>query len=184
MGEDVCRRHIQAVFIAIASSTDNFLVGLSVGLTRKPLPLHVLWGIAFCNATGCFIATSSGEFGGNLVNDQAGNVLACFAFTYLAAKEYLEAQDTEQQIPKQASLALALPMTINNLAGGITAGLLGIPAFWNFVYALSVSVLTMWIGYGLGKKFLSVSRKNHLLTYAPVLIYLSLSGHCLAEAFL
>ena len=52
--------HIQALMLSLASSTDNFLVGLSVGLAQKRLLASVLWGIALCNATGTFVATTGG----------------------------------------------------------------------------------------------------------------------------
>ena len=175
-------QHAQAIFICLASSTDNFLVGLSVGLTRKPLSPKVLWGIALCNAMGCFVATSGGNFGAAfLPDDQAANVLACLAFGYLAWKEYAEANDAANNgTPKKVSLDLALPMTLNNLAGGVTAGVLGVAPLWNFLYALLMSVLTMWVGYQLGKAFSGLG-KSSSLTYGPILIYLALSVQSLVE---
>ena len=183
-------QHVQALGIALASSTDNFLVGLSVGLTRKPLSQIVLWGIALCNAAGCWVATSGGSWGAQhfLQDPAAANALACLAFAYLALKEYTEAQDhnnTEDK-PKHVSLHLALPMTLNNLAGGVTAGVLGVSAWWNFVYALIMSVLTMWIGYGLGKVFSGrlqqqSSSNSHWFVYGPILIYLALALQSLVD---
>ena len=84
---------------------------------------------------------------------------------------------------------LALPMTLNNLAGGVTAGVLGVSAWWNFVYAIIMSVLTMWVGYRLGKAFSSgglqqqqqQTRSNRWLTYVPILIYLALALQSLLE---
>jgi putative Mn2+ efflux pump MntP len=75
--------------------------------------------------------------------------------------------------PKQVSLALALPMTLNNIAGGVTAGVLGVPPLWNFVYALAISVLTMWVGYRLGRGF-SGARRQRSLAYGTIFIYLIL----------
>ena len=106
------------------------LQGRLLALSRKPLSQKVLWGIAICNAAGCYIATSGGSLGAQyLMNDQTTNGIACLAFVYLAIKEYMEASDNgslPQDKPKQVSLDLALPMTVNNLAGGVTAGVLGV----------------------------------------------------------
>lgn len=164
-------QHVQALLIATASSTDNFLVGLGVALSGKPLPTKVLWGIAICNALGCWLATagggiifSIGDGEGGSTNTAAGSilnyVLAGFAFGLLAFQEYREmknnspatASTTQQHQRKEASLQLALPMTLNNLAGGVTGGVLGVPIWINTLYALIVSVGTMYIGYKLGTR--------------------------------
>lgn len=178
-------QHAQALSISLASSTDNFLVGLSVGLARKPLPQHVLWGIALCNAAGCFLATSGGSLGAAYFLDHVtANGMACLAFTYLSWKEYAEGRATSSsgtpgtsfsQQQQKVSLDLALPMTLNNLAGGVTAGLLAISPAWNFLYALIMSVLTMWLGYQLGRAFSGLERQHPLLVYGPICIYLILS---------
>lgn len=186
-------QHIQALGIALASSTDNFLVGLSVGLTQKPLKRVVLWGIALCNATGCWIATSGGSWSARHLDPKAANGLACLAFSYLALKEYTDNNHNnnhaaqQQQAgnkPKHVSLQLALPMTLNNLAGGVTAGVLGVSAAHNFLYALLVSVLTMWVGYRLGKAFagnLQTAASNRWIMYGPILIYLTLALQSLVD---
>ena len=169
-------KHVQALFVAVASSTDNFLVGLSLGLSQKPLRWQVNIGIALCNALGCLVATSSGSLGARyFMDDQTANGIACVAFAYLAVKEYREVSDNAMsETPKSVSMDLALPMTLNNLAGGVTAGVLGVAPWWNFVYAFVVSVVTMWLGRRLGKVF-SGLRNHKSIIYGPICIYLVLS---------
>lgn len=195
-------QHVQALFISLASSTDNFLVGLSVGLTRKPLSLKVLWGIAACNAVGCLVATSGGSVGAQYFMDQrTANRIACLAFAYLAWQEYSEAppvgansgggspcalaasRDGAVSLPKQqhVSLDLALPMTLNNLAGGVAAGVVGISPLWNFLYALLMSVVTMSFGYRLGKVFSGLGQ-HRSIAYGPIVIYLALALQAVLEA--
>ena len=41
-------------------------------------------------------------------------------------------------------------MTLNNLAGGVTGGVMGISAGLNTLYAFVISVAFMWIGYCVG----------------------------------
>jgi len=177
----VAQHHLQAILLAAASSTDNFLVGLSVGLSGKPLPQHVLWGIAICNAAGCWVATAGGSvflewiirtvlLGGthedsdttetNSNTDATSNMLqyllAAAAFGYLAFQEYQEQQQQKKEqggegAAKPASLSLALPMTLNNLAGGVTGGVMGLSPSLNTFYALVISVVTMWVGFIVGK---------------------------------
>lgn len=178
-------QHVKALFISLASSTDNFLIGLSVGLTRKPLSSKVLWGIALCNAAGCLVATSGGSLGVHyLMDERTANVIACIAFAYLAWNEYSEVsfQETTSSPPRQVSLDLALPMTLNNLAGGVAAGVVGVSPLWNFAYALLMSAVTMWIGFQLGMVFSSVSPSRGLITYGPIVLYSALSLQSLLDA--
>ena len=209
------QHHIQALLLAAASSTDNFLVGLSVGLSGKPLPWHVLWGISLCNAAGCWIATMAGGEGGgwvlgiailgNEANEESNGelnwnyshgsssssttsnalqyLLAAASFGFLAYQEYQEQQEHQQQqqktkkksregdesdadkpcsvnggVPsKPASLQLALPMTLNNMAGGVTGGVMGLSPSLNALHALMISVVFMWLGQMLG----AITKSHH-----------------------
>jgi putative Mn2+ efflux pump MntP len=56
--------------------------------------------------------------------------------------------------PRQASLQLALPMTLNNLTGGVAGGLLGVSPLVGTFWALVASVISMNVGYWLGKRSL------------------------------
>ena len=117
--------HWQALWLALASSTDNFAVGVSMGL--RAARLEGLWEIAFCNAAGSFLASAGGR------QIQFLHPLAAMAFLYLAWEEFGSAPN--QLKLRQQWWEIALPMTLNNLAGGVTAGVMGIPPTVNFVYA-------------------------------------------------
>ena len=58
--DDDLHHHWQALVLAMASCTDNFLVGLCTGVAHRPLSAKVLWGIATCNATGSLVAAAAG----------------------------------------------------------------------------------------------------------------------------
>ena len=59
--DDDLHHHWQALVLAMASCTDNFLVGLCTGVANRPfLSAKVLWGIATCNATGSLVAAAAG----------------------------------------------------------------------------------------------------------------------------
>jgi putative Mn2+ efflux pump MntP len=197
--------HWQALVLAFASSTDNFLVGLCTGCTGKPLPVAVLWGIAICNAAGSLVATAGGAFCANTLHAtaQLQYGLAAAAFGYLAWIEYKElpASTTTTSKPnqtgssssssrQQASLSLALPMTLNNLAGGVAGGVVGLSAVTASLYALFVSVITMWVGYRLGllmygrqiQQDTTLSKSSHRSIYFSILLYSLLSLQSLWEA--
>jgi putative Mn2+ efflux pump MntP len=175
--------HLQALWIALASSTDNALVGLSVGLSGKTLSRTVQWGIALCNAVGCACATLGG---GILADYLPGTGLAALAFAYLAWQEYNDTttHTSNAPPPTTASLQLAIPMTLNNVAGGVTGGALGISATINFGYSMGVSVVTMWVGYRLGRAWSTTTGSTPVLSsrhasHASVVLFTLLSLHSL-----
>jgi putative Mn2+ efflux pump MntP len=191
--------HWQALVLAFASSTDNFLVGLCTGLVGKPLPVTVLWGIALCNAAGSLVATAGGAFCANTLHAtaQLQYGLAAAAFGYLAWIEYKEfpasttpSSNQTGSCRQQASLSLALPMTLNNLAGGVAGGVVGLSAVTASLYALFISVITMWVGYRLGllmygrqsQQGATLSKSSHRSVYFSILLYSLLSLQSLWEA--
>jgi putative Mn2+ efflux pump MntP len=164
------RQHVDALILALASSTDNFTVGFSVGLTGQLFPLAANAFIAVCNAVGAFVASYGGSFMGEALPSAAA-MLAALAFGYLALKElcsYLEHRQQQQQqnttsadnavsvvkkqIDMQNVLGLAIPMTLNNLAGGIAGGAAGLPPTMTATYCLISSFTSMTVGYFLGKR--------------------------------
>jgi putative Mn2+ efflux pump MntP len=190
--------HWQALVLALASSTDNFLVGLCTGLVGKPLPVAVLWRISICNAAGSLVATAGGAFCANTLHATAELQygLAAAAFGYLAWIEYRElpastsSNQTGSSSRQQASLSLALPMTLNNLAGGVAGGVVGLSAVTASLYALFISVITMWVGYRLGllmhgrqaQQGTTLWKSSNRSVYFSILLYSLLCLQSLREA--
>ena len=202
------RHHLDALLLSIASSTDNFTVGVSTGvvvnrhrhdhqhrgsnITKDDLPIWVNASISVSNALG---ALAAGFVGASVRSSQqiillpsssasasaaaatlAPPMLAAVAFGYLAIQElvsYLQAKRKDQEKssskkkettpifrPKRhlqhwtfADVAkLALPMTLNNLAGGVAGGAAGISPWINCIYAFLSSFLMMLVGFRIGKK--------------------------------
>ena len=116
---------VRALLLAVGSSVDNLAVGVSLGLTATPLRsmLVVNATIAACNALGAGLAT----FGGTLLGKSlpsAAPAIAALAFTYLGWQECRawgldEDSSLASLAVDNALLSLALPMTLNNLAGGL-----------------------------------------------------------------
>jgi putative Mn2+ efflux pump MntP len=163
------RHHLDALILALASSTDNFTVGFSVGLTGQLFPLGANAFIAVCNALGAFVASYGGSFMGEALPSAAA-MLAALAFGYLAQKElnsYLDHRKQQQNTPSadknsaastlkkidmQNVLGLAIPMTLNNLAGGIAGGAAGLSPTITAMYCLGASFGCLTFGYLLGKR--------------------------------
>lgn len=148
-------QHLDALLLALASSTDNFAVGFSIGIGRNNLPLWVNAAISFCNGLGAFLA----GYGGSLLNENLpffAPSLAAIVFGTLGVQElfsYTQGSDANTEsvlsnIP--LVLRLAVPMTLNNLAGGAAGGAVGLTPGISGLYALMASFLTMYIGHFIG----------------------------------
>jgi len=184
----LAQEHFQALCIAAASSTDNFLVGLALGTelqyseqsssSSQQHPPHALvWGIAASNAVGCYLATATGSA---VLQNSAGiqHVVAGTAFAYLGYKEYSSCADDSAApangaVPQQGQQnggqepqrhlpptfwQLALPMTLNNLAGGVASGVAGLSSLTATSYAFLISAIFMYAGLSLGAR---ITRRQH-----------------------
>ena len=146
----------RALLLALGSSVDNLAVGVSLGLTATPLHsmLVVNTIVAACNALGAGLAT----FGGTLLGKSLPNAapaIAALAFSYLGWQECRAWwQDEDSSVASlaldNALLSLALPMTLNNLAGGLAGGVAGIGPLTAAGLALVASFLMMYVGHLVG----------------------------------
>ena len=155
-----------AFLLALASSTDNFMVGLSVGISNQRLSFGANTLISTCNAAGAYLASFGGSALGQSLPPNLPPLLSAIAFGGLALREFWEFWQTvrskrrlllknkenynsEENADKRSdnyevedaasavgvninstgknlntsrAIHLAIPMTLNNLAGGV-AGL-------------------------------------------------------------
>jgi putative Mn2+ efflux pump MntP len=160
-------QHLDALLLALASSTDNFAVGVSVGIghNKKPLPVWANAVISVCNATGAWMAS----FGGVLLSQSMPLVaprLAALAFGVLALQELWSYRNgsngngNERHKLLQVSqvIRLAIPMTLNNVAGGVAAGAAGLSPGVSGMYALVASFGTMAMGHWVGRRLGHVTK--------------------------
>ena len=134
---------LDAFLLALASSTDNFMVGLSVGISNQSLSMGANALISVCNATGAWLASFGGDALGHSLPPHLPPLLSALAFGALALKEFwefgeglrrkkkvlqnkkdeeiMDANSTSSGKNLNISRAfhLAIPMTLNNLAGGV-----------------------------------------------------------------
>ena len=143
-----------ALLLAVSSSTDNLAVGFSLGLAGHPLPVSTNLIVSSTNTLGMVLAS----FGGQLLHGaapQLGGALGGCIFLYLGAGEIWSIGGSGQQSSPLASLyekpwLLALPMTLNNIAGGVAAGLSGEPPGAVAVLTFLMSLTLMAAGWVLG----------------------------------
>jgi putative Mn2+ efflux pump MntP len=145
---------LDAFLLALASSTDNFMVGLSVGISNQSLSFGANALISICNAAGALVASFGGSALGQSLPPKLPPLLSAIAFGGLALKEFMEfwqrirekrnrellkkneescqADDGDtassagvnstsggKTLNMSRAIHLAIPMTLNNLAGGV-----------------------------------------------------------------
>ena len=128
---------------------------------RRWLQLNLI--VALCNATGALLATHGGK-ALHSINPNLSAWLAGCAFLYLGREEaHSWWNDEPSPLGKMAnsavtgrgsttlaSLRLAVPMTLNNLAGGVAGGAAGVPPILNACCMFLASALMMGGGLLLG----------------------------------
>jgi len=196
---------LDAFLLALASSTDNFMVGLSVGISNQSLSFGVNALISICNATGALLASFGGSVLGQNLPPHLPPLLSAIAFGGLALREFWEFWQTtrrkrnlllkkeekcqsDESICKSTSiheeedltslrginntssegtnlnisraLHLAIPMTLNNLAGVVAGGAIGVTPLQAGLYGLLASFLTMALGHFIGQYFARLSNAS------------------------
>lgn len=143
------------VFLSVSSSLDNFIVGTSLGIADAALPVRLNLAVSAANALGAFVSAGAGSLLGSAAPLAAG-FAAGGIFLYLA---YGEADGFLRQEPSAlSSLALkgvawrlALPMTLNNIAGGVAGGIAKLGPFSMGIAAFFASFALMRLGHKVGK---------------------------------
>jgi len=153
-------KHIDALILALASSTDNFTVGFSIGIRRKHLGHWANALISLCNGFGAFFAV----FGGRVIMEvlpSFANVAAALVFGVLGIVEIVSWYSNGSGETSTSSSAvgamnfsqvmqLAVPMTLNNLAGGAAGGAVGLSPGISGFYAVMASYAMMYFGHMAG----------------------------------
>ncbi|CAJ1966362.1 unnamed protein product [Cylindrotheca closterium] len=157
-------KHIDASILALASSTDNFTVGFSIGIRRKHLGRWANALISLCNGLGAFLAV----FGGRVIMEflpSFANVVAALMFGVLGTVEIVSycfnnGNETTTSSSVGAMtfaqvIQLSVPMTLNNLAGGAAGGAMGLSPGISGFYAVVASYVMMHFGHMAGYRLSS-----------------------------
>ena len=81
---------LEAFLLALASSTDNFVVGLSVGIANRSLSFAANALISICNAFGGWLAVFWGSALGRRLPPYVSPMLSAIIFGGLATREFCE----------------------------------------------------------------------------------------------
>ena len=145
-----------AFILACGSSTDNLAVGFASGISKRQLNISTNIITSFLNAMGAYLSAA----GGHMLGELAPTIAILFAtiiFAYLAVDELLSWRNGDKESTMTMKLSdgildsrLGIPMTLNNLAGGVAGGAVGVHANTAGFMALLASFCMMKIGHSVG----------------------------------
>ena len=153
----------QALLLSLSSSLDNLAVGLSLGVASLALPWSTVLIVAGANSAGMLGAAAAGALAGARA-PRLGAAAAALVFLGLGAAELasLRRQPGSALSPLAAlhrrPWALALPMTLNNLAGGVGAGLARAPRAATAACTFAASAALMAGGHRAGAALVARGR--------------------------
>lgn len=139
---------------------------MTIGISNKPLSPLSNAIISIFNAFGAFISATGGHVLGELAPLYA-TLFAAVLFSYLSADELISHWRRRSSNPQSTStltlksgnsrdaVRIAVPMTLNNLAGGAAGGAAGIDAKTTCVAALVASFCMMKMGHLVGKHLMT-----------------------------
>lgn len=141
--------------LSVSSSLDNFAVGTSLGVAQNPLSIKLNAIVSFCNAVGALCSSEVGAFLGSMAPSiaclSAAAVFGWLGICEAASFRKDEASPLSSLAAAGVAWRLALPMTLNNLAGGVAGGLAGVHSLTMGFGAALASFFMMYLGYWLGR---------------------------------
>lgn len=148
------KRRIDCVILSVSSSVDNFIVGVTLGVQGNVYSHELNAIVAAANALGAFLSSYVGRVMGKVVPTLAG-LGAAAIFLYIGIDEFVSWSTKSSSALESLALRgnawkLALPMTLNNLAGGMAGGVTGIRPVHMGLGAFVASFLFMLGGFYLG----------------------------------
>ncbi|QQE79590.1 sporulation membrane protein YtaF [Alicyclobacillus sp. SO9] len=185
---------LSALLFSISSNLDNVVVGTAYGIKKIRIGIIANFIIAVVTTTGTFLSMSAGSYIAKFMPQSVSNVLGAAIIVVvgiyfviqsliklihntnareLALKdlshmvEYAERSDVDKSghIDAKEAFMLALGLTFNNLGTGIAASITGVNIFLTVISTFLISILTIILGYSIGKNVLG----RFFGKYAPLI---------------
>ena len=184
--------------ISLANNLDNTGVGFAYGVARIRLPHLVnLW----VSAITFLITASAVAFGSGIGHFLPAQIARCLSATILCTigamviypavkrsrvdrpastnpisrvlEDPIKADaDDSRHIDYREGALLGVALSINNIGGGISAGLVHLSVFWTAILSSVISFFVLWLGGILGRRLAA----GRIAEYATVLSGLMLIG--------
>jgi putative sporulation protein YtaF len=183
------------LLIAVANNLDNTGVGIAFGMARirlsplmnfwvalvtfvitglsvacggrvaafLPLPLaHAFGGTLLCVLGGWMVLSSLRAQNGHSVDTDPGGPVSLHR---ILANPISADQNQSHDIDLREATVLGAALSLNNVGGGFSAGLVHLSALWTALLSAVVSYLVLWFGGWAGHR-LGVTRVGR---YAPII---------------
>jgi len=169
---------IYTIGIALANNLDNTGVGVAYGVARIKLPFLVnVWisivtfiitaaAAAFGSGISRYLPGSAARYVSAFILCIIGLFVIAPALKQRKAPELQKANsvqkilvdplaadhDNSRHIDLKEGTLLGIALSINNIGGGISAGLFHLSVFWTALLSAIISFLALWLGGLLGRR--------------------------------
>ncbi len=154
---------ISVLLFACAANLDNLMIGASYGIRKVRISIWSNLFIAGVTGLSTYLAMTFGEIIGRLLSPAfcqwAGGLLLVAIGLWSLGQSLIHKKTEEQEEKKESVLlfsetcVLAFALSLNNLALGAGASILGLPALFTTAATIAASVAFLYVGGFLSLKF-------------------------------
>ncbi|WP_125152381.1 sporulation membrane protein YtaF [Clostridium rectalis] len=187
---------LSALFFAISSSGDGFVVGLSYGINKIKINNRSNFIIAFIAGMGTFLSMLCGKLLLNIISPNIANVIGSvilmifglyMLFTALNTKQK-SIKDTDYEnvlknpeiidingsknIETKEALMLGFILCLNNIGLGIGASITGLNIYITSISSFLFSIIFIQLGVIIGEQFLSDNLAKYSNVVSAIIIIL------------
>ena len=149
-------RQLLSVFLlSVASNLDNFGVGAAYQARGYAITIGPNLLIAIANSLGTFVSVFFGEVIHIFLPEAAANFIGGFIFVCLGLYGFVSHYHSDEEeliidnlkeVGFTEGIVLALSLSISNVAGGISAGIIGLDLSLVTCFMFIMSILMVWLG--------------------------------------
>lgn len=142
------------IFIAFANSIDNIAVGASYSLKGRKVPIMKNIYMAFMASVVAGVSSYTGDLLSQVVSEKAGAIICLILFILIGIRLLVDAYPKGiksshivlQEISFKEATVVGFALAIDDIGGGVSAGLIGLnPAAVGAAFAM-VSIIIFSVG--------------------------------------
>ncbi len=176
---------------AFSSSIDSLSVSIIYGAKRIKLPIYTIVIVSLISTFGTFLSMKFGNVILSTTEDNLieyiGSLMLIFMGTYfiydtknssdVSIKEIINNPsyidyDNSGKIDFFEAFFLAAALTINNIVVGIASAVAGLSIFYMTLFTFIITFFSVYFGYLLGKKYISLNIAKYTQIISGALIIL------------
>ncbi len=158
---------LTAIGLAFSSNVDNFSVAIAYGIMPRRIYFSYNLLIALVSGSGTWLSMVAGEWINNYMSAGFANGLGSAIMILIGLFNVVQAIGSEQNrfneidrtdddlregIRTREAFALAISLTVNNVGGGLGAGISHVNIILTTVLTMAFSIIAIISGYQIGSR--------------------------------